>query len=256
MLYKIKQLVKNLLINTKIFKKFSVLYVVENKLLPSVLTKLDSHEARKELFLPNSDFITQVNQDIFGLMHNNFKSGYFIEIGANDGFDLSNTIYLEKYFGWDGMLIEANPRYEESLKKRNVKYVISAILDESGFFEFRDAGLYGGIEKTLDDTNSHRTDNCDVIKVFGERFQNILEKNNAPKNIDFISIDVEGGELPILKQMCELKDYRFKSGCIEHNFRKDDYKKMEQLLQSAGYKIVWKNQTMHDLFFVDNTSES
>ena len=253
MIFKLKELLKNYLLSTKFLKKLSILYVTKNNLLPSIVTKLSSHEIRMQLFLPKSEYITQINQDIFALLYNNFKSGYFIEIGANNGFDLSNTVYLEKFFSWDGLLIEANPIYEESLKKRNAKAVISAIVDDEGFFEFRDAGLYGGIEKTLDDSNSHRTVDCKTIEVYGQKLEDILRKNEAPKIIDFVSLDVEGGELPILKQICELKDYRFKSGCIEHNFRSNDYKEMLQLLTSSGYKIVWEGQTMHDLFFVDRS---
>lgn len=254
MINKLKDLIKNYLLNTKFLKKISVLYVTQNKLLPSVLVKLESHEARSQLFLPQSKYITQLNQDIFGLIHNKYNPGYFIEIGANDGFDLSNTIYLEKFFGWNGLLIEANPKYEDSLKKRNAKHVISAVMDMPGVYEFIDAGLYGGIEKTIDSANIHRTNNSSLIKVNGERFEVILKNNHAPKIIDFISIDVEGGETSIVKQMTSLQDYRFKSGCIEHNYREDDYLQIKKLLELSGYKIIWENQTMHDLFFVDSIS--
>ena len=35
--------------------------------------------------------------------------GIFIELGALDGQQFSNTIMLERCFGWRGVLIEANP---------------------------------------------------------------------------------------------------------------------------------------------------
>lgn len=84
------------------------------------------------------------------------------------------------------------------------------------------------------------------------RLLSVLEDFKAPKLIDFISIDVEGGELPIVKQLCEIKEFRFKSGCIEHNLRMDDYHDMKSQLTQAGYLIVWEGQTQHDLFFVDS----
>ena len=37
----------------------------------------------------------------------NFRGGFFIEVGANDGYSMSNTYYLEKILGWQGVLIEA-----------------------------------------------------------------------------------------------------------------------------------------------------
>ncbi|XP_066953433.1 uncharacterized protein [Macrobrachium rosenbergii] len=44
--------------------------------------------------------------------------GFFIEAGALDGQYLSNTLHLEKEYGWTGLLIEPNPSsYNELLKK-------------------------------------------------------------------------------------------------------------------------------------------
>jgi hypothetical protein len=37
------------------------------------------------------------------------RAGTFVEIGALDGFTFSNTLMLERCFGWRGVLIEANP---------------------------------------------------------------------------------------------------------------------------------------------------
>jgi len=36
----------------------------------------------------------------------NFSNGFFIECGANDGVNQSNTWYFEKYLNWHGILIE------------------------------------------------------------------------------------------------------------------------------------------------------
>ena len=35
-----------------------------------------------------------------------FNDGYFVELGANDGVNQSNTLYFEKFRGWRGVLIE------------------------------------------------------------------------------------------------------------------------------------------------------
>ena len=40
------------------------------------------------------------------LNYMNFSDGFFIECGANDGVNQSNTWYLEKYLNWHGILIE------------------------------------------------------------------------------------------------------------------------------------------------------
>lgn len=52
----------------------------------------------------------QINQDIFVLYTLNWKrNGFFVEFGATNGIDLSNTYLLEKDFGWKGLLSEPNP---------------------------------------------------------------------------------------------------------------------------------------------------
>ncbi|KAG7165405.1 uncharacterized protein LOC121870557 [Homarus americanus] len=45
--------------------------------------------------------------------------GFFIEAGALDGQYLSNTLHLEKVYGWRGLLVEANPSAYKQLLKKN-----------------------------------------------------------------------------------------------------------------------------------------
>ena len=39
-----------------------------------------------------------------------FRNGFFVEAGANDGLNQSNTAYFERYLGWRGLLIEPIPK--------------------------------------------------------------------------------------------------------------------------------------------------
>ncbi len=247
--YIFKAFAKLVFFNIPYVDKLSVSYIIKKRLLPTILTHLDSQELKNIFFLPKSTFSSQINQDFFALLMNDFKPGFFIEIGANDGFNLSNTYYLEKHYDWEGILIEANPAYSENLKNRKAKAVIAAISDEDEIFKFRDAGLYGGLEKTLDNSNPHQIKGKQSIEVQGKRLISILEAFQAPKVIDFISIDVEGGELDVLKQIIKLEDYKFKSGCIEHNYRKEDKNAIKTILIESGFKIAWEGQTKHDFFF-------
>ena len=52
----------------------------------------------------------------------NFSYGFFIECGANDGVNQSNTWYLEKYLNWKGILIEPlKEQFKELIKNRSHK---------------------------------------------------------------------------------------------------------------------------------------
>jgi len=74
----------------------------------------ENHSAQLLKVLRNSS--SQLGQDLFVLSEVNFKkSGYFVEFGATDGISGSNTLLLEKEFGWKGILSEPARRWHESL---------------------------------------------------------------------------------------------------------------------------------------------
>ena len=64
----------------------------------------------------------QLHQDIFVLAEHDFKSsGYFVEFGATNGHDLSNTYLLDTQFGWRGIVAEPEKSWHEaSIKIGNV----------------------------------------------------------------------------------------------------------------------------------------
>lgn len=246
-----KEILWNFVLKLPFARKPSVKYCVAHNLLPRVLTATPSTALRELLFLPSSSQTTQLNQDIFALLVNRFMPGYFIEIGANDGFTLSNTLYLEEHFGWRGLLVEANPKYAESLARRkNATVVNKAIADKSGSAQFVDAGLYGGLTDELDTLHARHTDQAPRITVPCTTLQQMFDKICAPPVIDFLSIDVEGGELPIVRQLIA-NDRRVRCGCIEVNYRDRDKAEMHRLLKAAGYTVAWESQTGHDLYFWD-----
>ena len=235
----------------KLFQMASISYCINQELLPKIIVNTPSNSLRKTFGLPFCEHTSQLNQDVFALISNKFKSGYFLEIGANDGFTLSNTVYLEECFNWSGILVEPNPAFLPSLKKRKAKLSCKAVANIDGVIEFIDAGLFGGIASTIDSSYKRDTSEAPIIEVEATSLEKILKEHSAPSVIDYISIDVEGGEIAILEQMCALKDYRFSCGSIEHNHRKNGVKNYKQLLESANYQIVWADQTSFDLFFID-----
>jgi FkbM family methyltransferase len=246
-----RQRARALLVGLGWLRAPSVRYCIDNDLLASVLTGTPGDRVRAALGLPPSDRQTQLNQDIFALLMNRFRPGFFLEIGANDGFTLSNTVYLEEEFGWKGVLVEANPRYVASLSARTGSVIVNkAVAARKGEAAFIDAGLYGGLKSSLDGSHAEITEGAASITVECIGLQELLDAAAAPPRIDFVSVDVEGGELPVVEQMIA-GTRRYGCGCIEFNARSEDYSRMASLLDGAGYRVVWANQTQHDLFFVD-----
>ena len=228
-------------------------YCVDNHMLPAVLVRTPSRVLRSLMCLPEYQFESELNQDIFALLINRFQAGYFVDVGANDGYALSNTVYLEEKFGWRGVLIEPNPRYASALAGRKGSiHVNKAVAPRQGAAEFVDAGLYGGLRPSLDSRHAARRNDSATFMVECERLGEILDEAGTPTRVDFVSIDIEGQEVSVVRQLVENRR-RFRCGCIEHNFRQADLDEICGLLTSAGYKPIWEQQTNQDIFFVDAT---
>ncbi|KAK1133372.1 hypothetical protein K0M31_011187 [Melipona bicolor] len=51
------------------------------------------------------------------------QNGFFVECGAYDGETRSNTLALERYLGWDGLLMEADPLNFSNMDKNRNAYL-------------------------------------------------------------------------------------------------------------------------------------
>ena len=78
---------------------------------------------------------SQLFQDLFVLFKlGNKRKGRFLEFGATNGKELSNSYLLEKNFEWEGVLAEPSPQWEKSLKENRprTKIINECIYSESG----------------------------------------------------------------------------------------------------------------------------
>jgi len=171
----------------------------------------------------NSD--SQLKQDLWVLKQtSNKKDGYFVEAGASDGIILSNTYMLEKEYNWQGICCEPNPEYHRQLafnRKCNIEFnCLYSISNQK--LEFTQSHELGGITKEFkndgDDPHTRRMIRAKSPKsiVNTISLNDMLEKHNAPHNIDYISLDTEGSELKILSTF-DFNKYDVKLWTIEHN---------------------------------------
>jgi FkbM family methyltransferase len=130
----------------------------------------------------------------------NKRDGFFIELGAMDGITYSNTLFFEQQFGWTGVLIEPQKSmYDLLINNRpncyNFNYAISEV---EGDTLFRGSHALGGIDSTM--TEQHKTswNLTETYFVKSKPMKDIL-KDLSIKEIDLFSVDVEGGELEVLK---------------------------------------------------------
>jgi len=170
--------------------------------------------------MDNITFYSQANQDKWVCELLDYKvNGFFLEIGAYDGIQTSNTYALEKFLNWDGICIEANTEVFGRLKQnRNRINVHAAVSNYDGVCNFGGDRINGGVTVV----------NCYTLET-------ILTQNNAPKEIDYISIDVEGHELAILSAF-NFKNWDIKLFTVEHNLYCDGPEKKDSL-----FKLLTEN---------------
>jgi hypothetical protein len=178
---------------------------------------------------------SQFGQDKFVMrLLSRAKSGYFIELGANDGITLSNSYALEK-IGWHGICIEPSSKY--SVLKSNR----SCISDNS--LVFSEAGISITWEEKQNDTLYAKIvllGECDKEHVqirLTKTLAEVLDKWSAPKKIQYLSLDTEGSEFEILKNF-PFNRYSFSIMTIEHNHEEEKREAISKLLTTHGYHRV------------------
>jgi FkbM family methyltransferase len=197
---------------------------------------------------------SQLGQDLFALSQTGFKrNGFFVEFGATNGVDLSNSLLLEKNFGWDGILVEPSKTWHPSLKMdRGVTIDFSCIWTESDIeldFNETDAAQLSTIDSYSSlDFHAELRESGRKYKVKTLSLNDLLEKYSAPKIIDYLSIDTEGSEFEILKAV-NFDKWKFRLITCEHNYTPNRLK-IEELLCRNGYKRVLTEISKFDDWYV------
>lgn len=132
------------------------------------------------------------------------RDGFFIECGAADGELYSNSLFFETERNWTGLLIEANPNFHRELLDKNRRaYVLKTCLSaerQPATVRMRIAGTFGGIVSKMHPSH---------LAFIGSVKEQDIEVNCFPLNaitaalgvshVDYLSLDVEGPELEILR---------------------------------------------------------
>ena len=180
-------------------------------------------------FFWNEKYTSQAGQD--KMIKKNFfdgkKNGFFIEIGAYDGISGSNCYHFERFLNWDGIAIEpSNIQFEKLKKNRKCKVLNNAISDEVKEVEFIEVaeGLtqMSGINNSSFERNINTISNNQESKTNSINLKTITFDEIAPKNkdVDYLSIDIEGGEMNLLKSI-DFKTNNIKVISVENNIPKE-----------------------------------
>ena len=204
---------------------------------------------------------SQLYQDMFAsfIVGNKFDKT-FLEFGATDGIDLSNTYMLENFEKWRGALSEPSLQWHEALKKnrKNSKIITKCIWSQSGKnldFFMSDVGVLSTIKDFIEsDKNSmpgntlERKKAGKIISVETISLNDVIKEYFNNISPSYISVDTEGSEYEILKSF-KLDIYRPKVFTIEHNFT-DFQMKIDDLMKLNNYKRIFRELTAFDAWYV------
>ncbi len=133
------------------------------------------------------------------------RDGFYVEVGAYDGSHLSNTYHFEQ-IGWTGVLIEPDPVMAAQCRRSRPAsrtFACAVVGPRDGneivFFRVTAGQVYS--TTSLSPAHRQRLDTMGLpweeVRVAARTLDSILAEAN-PVQIDFVSIDVEGGELQVL----------------------------------------------------------
>lgn len=245
--------------------------LLQNTLRP--FPRLRAHTSRFELRniqnklfgtpITNTEgYVSQNGQDRW--LHENafynLRGGTFVDIGAHNGVDISNTFYFETHQGWNGLCVEPIPASFDTLKKSRkcsaVQGVVSKTLGPVSF-DLVDLGshvdntMLSGLSEHYDSQHAERIAHS-LSEVNGTRTQISVESYPMHHLLDefrlfeinYLSIDTEGSELEIL-QTIPWERVKIWVLTVENNYAT---RAIPDYLIQQGYRLVYRIGR-DDIFF-------
>ncbi len=191
----------------------------------------------------------QLFQDIWAQHELGWKrDGFFVEFGASDGLSNSNTWMLENHFGWRGLLAEPNPDSIESLRTHRKCQIstdcVYPVTGQTVPFRLHDFGEFSGVCADPDAVAK----GFRMIEVPTISLNDLLVQQNAPRTIDYMSVDTEGSEFDILSAF-DFDAWDVRTLSVEHNY-KPVREQIFRLLKSKGYKRRYTEVSQFDDWYV------
>lgn len=172
------------------------------------------------------------------------KKGFYVDVGAHSPSRCSNTYYFYKK-NWNGINIDAMPgsmRLFNWTRRRdiNLEIAIGESNTELIYYMFKER-LFNTFDKNLADERIERFKSYNTIKIPVLRLEEVLD-TYLPRDqeIDFLSVDVEGLDLQVLRSN-NWNKYRPKYLIVEilHN-------NFDEILKSESYQYLLEKD--YDIF--------
>jgi FkbM family methyltransferase len=183
------------------------------------------------------------------------KGGYFVEFGATNGVDLSNSFQLEKRFAWQGILAEPARSWQSALKANRSCDLdfrcVWSITGELLEFSEADSAAFSTISQ-FSDRDMHSPARFKGKKYFVETISldELLRVHTSPADIDYLSIDTEGSEFDILAKF-DFHGKNIKIITVEHNYVNPSRENLHKLITNNGFIRIFADFSQFDDWYVN-----
>lgn len=202
---------------------------------------------------------SQLRQDVLALtIFNKKEQGFFVEFGGLDGIENSNSLLLEKEYGWCGILAEPAKIFHDRLdKNRTCTIDHRAVTGKTGdLLKFKETNVELGLSGLVEyfhpgdrhTTNREKSDG-QVYTVETVSLNDLLEQHHAPNHIEYLSIDTEGSEFEILKEF-DFNRWKIDLITVEHNYVMENRDNLRFLLEKNNYRRVFIERSQWDDWYV------
>ena len=211
------------------------------------------------------EFYSQFGQDRFleTEIFRGYKNGVFMDIGAHDGVTINNTLYFEKENNWSGINIEPIKSVYDTLVSNRAKSINinCAISNSNGEAEFiKNSGyteMLSGLKSSYEPRHMNRLlsenvsygGSTDIIIVKTRTVEDVCDEYNI-NYINYLSIDVEGGEFDVIKSINFNKVFIDVIG-FENNYP-DTSVEIIEYLESKHYVCI--DRSGLDIFMIHKDS--
>lgn len=168
----------------------------------------------------------------------NTRKGVCVEVGGFDGLSLSNSLFFEE-IGWRCVVVEPMPRFAEKIRVNRDCIVIEAAASsaagEAEFVVAEGAEVLSTLKGNAAELERIELAGAvqQTIRVKTDTLDHMLQSNRID-TFDFISVDVEGAELDVLKGL-SLEKYNPRVILVEENDLRPD-SRVRRHLRSRGYR--------------------
>ncbi len=189
-------------------------------------------------------YFSQAGQDrVIDKLLGQKTAGVFVDIGGYDGVTGSNSLFFEVFRGWSGVLVEPSPtqlRLAEQVRRCPcLGYAVAGVAGSAEFMEVTSgftqmSGFLDSYDRDLLARVRGDARHKEVVHTLDTKPLAEILTARGISRIDYLSLDVEGGEMDIL-QSFPFDDFDIELWSIENNSQSSE---MPELMRDRGFDLI------------------